>query len=307
MHLTQRQIQHLFLRAGYGISYNALQQYKGKTDEIIVNEIFNKAEDPVYLQVAEKNEFIPLVQGNPEGSRAFFDRSRRVLMDLNAAWLKNMAASEGNIREKMTLFWHGHFAATSYNPYLVQQKNNLIRKHALGNFGELLRAVMKDAVMLQYLNSKPNSQDTPNVHFAREVMDLITLGKGHCSEQDIKETARAFTGWGINEQGDYIFRTLVHDYGEKTVLGQTGSFEGDDILDILLQQEQTAKFIVGKIYTYFVNDEPDPYKIEPLAEKFFRSGYDITGLLKEIFTSEWFYDKKNIDNFCYNKLIVLCG
>ena len=294
MHLTQRQIQHLFLRAGFGISYESLQHYKGKTAEAIVDEIFNKAENPKYLHVAQKDDFSPLVPGGSATEEAFIERSGKILVELNAAWLKNMASSEGDIREKMTFFWHGHFASTSNNAYLVQQQNNLIREHALGNFGDLLKAVSKDAVMLQYLNNQQNRHNAPNENFAREVMELFTLGRGHYTEQDIKEAARAFTGWGYNEEGEYVFRTLVHDYGEKTVLGQTGFFEGDDILDILLRKKQTAKFIVRKIYTFFVNDEPDSYRIEPLAEKFYDSGYDITSLLKDIFTSEWFYSQENV-------------
>jgi uncharacterized protein (DUF1800 family) len=294
MHLTQREIQHLFLRAGFGISYEALQNYKDKSAEAIVDEIFNNAGSPRFLMLAEKEDFSPLTMTNLETQEAFTDRTRKMLIELNSAWLKNMAASEGDIREKMTLFWHGHLASTSNNADMIQQQNNLIRKHALGNFGVLLREVSKDAVMLQYLNNQQNRENAPNENFAREVMELFTLGRGHYTEQDIKDAARAFTGWGFDEEGRFVFRTMIHDYGEKTVLGQTGPFEGDDILDILLQQKQTAKFIVQKIYAFFVNDELDPYKIDPLAEKFYKSGYDITVLLKDIFTSEWFYDKKNI-------------
>jgi uncharacterized protein (DUF1800 family) len=294
MHLTQRQIQHLFLRAGFGISYEALQSFKGKSAETIVDEIFKKSEDPAFIHLAEKVDFSPPRHGSPEANKLFIERSRKMIMNLNVTWLKSMAAFEGNIREKMTFFWHGHFASTSSNAYLVQQQNNLIRKHALGSFGDLLRAVSKDAVMLQYLNNQQNREGAPNENFAREVMELFTLGRGHYTEQDVKEAARAFTGWGFNKEGEFEFRTMTHDYGEKTILGKTGPFEGDDVLDMLLEQKQTARFITEKIYTFFVNDEIDKYKIDELSEKFYNSGYDITGLLKSIFTSEWFYDQRNI-------------
>ena len=175
MHLTQRQIQHLFLRAGFGISYEALQAYKGRSAEAIVDEIFMKSEIPAYLTLAEKYDFIPLNQSDPDANQLFLERSRKMIMKLNAAWLKSMAAFEGNIREKMTFFWHGHFASTSGNAYLVQQQNNLIRKHALGNFGDLLRAVSKDAVMLQYLNNQQNREGTPNENFAREYVGMLNL------------------------------------------------------------------------------------------------------------------------------------
>jgi uncharacterized protein (DUF1800 family) len=294
MHITQRGIQHLFLRAGFGISFETLQNSKGKSSEDLVDEIFEKANPPRYLNLAEKEDFRPPVQGSPELRRAFVERSTQMLMKLNAAWLRNMAVLEGDIREKMTFFWHGHFASTSNNAYLVQQQNNLIREHALGNFGDLLKAVSKDAVMLQYLNNQQNRKNAPNENFAREVMELFTLGRGNYTEQDVKEAARAFTGWGFDQDGEFVFRTLTHDYGEKTVLGQTGNFEGDDVLDIILKQKQTAKFIVEKIYTFFVNEEVDKYKVEALAEKFYDSGYDIASLLKEIFTSEWFYYQENV-------------
>lgn len=294
MYLTQRAIQHLFLRAGFGISYNALQNFKGKSAEEIVEEIFRNAQNPRYLDLASREDWMPLVSDSQGTADTSVDKSKDQLVELNAAWLKNMASDEGNIREKMTFFWHGHFASTSGNPYLAQQQNNLVRQHALGNFGDLLKAVLKDAVMLQYLNSQQNHEKAPNENFAREVMALFTLGRDHYSEEDVKEAARAFTGWKINENGDFIFDTLTHDYGDKTVLGATGPFEGDDVIDILLRQKQTARFITEKIYTFFVNDEPDTYKIETLANLFYDSAYDITRLLKKIFTSEWFYDPKNI-------------
>jgi uncharacterized protein (DUF1800 family) len=271
-----------------------LQNSKGKSAEVLVDEIFETAHTPRYLNLAEKEDFRPPVGGSPVVRRAFIERSTQMLMKLNAAWLRNMAALEGDIREKMTFFWHGHFASTSNNAYLVQQQNNLIREHALGNFGDLLKAVSKDAVMLQYLNNQQNRENAPNENFAREVMELFTLGRGHYTEQDVKEAARAFTGWGFNQEGEFVFRTLTHDYGEKTVLGETGNFEGDDVLDIILKQKQTAKFIVEKIYAFFVNEELDKYKVEALAKTFYESGYDITSLLKEIFTSEWFYYKENV-------------
>jgi uncharacterized protein (DUF1800 family) len=274
MKLKKREIQHLFLRAGFGISYDGLQENYGKTAEAITDEIFKTAENPKYLYLAERDDFRPPVQASSEGINVFSERSREMLID---------------IREKMTLFWHGHFASTSNNAYLVQQQHNLIKKHALGNFSDLLKAVSKDAVMLQYLNNQQNRKGAPNENFAREVMELFTLGRGHYTELDIKEAARAFTGWGFDKNGEYVFRTMVHDYSEKTVLGQTGSFEGDDILDILLKQKQTAKFIARKIYMFFVNDQVDDAIVDWLAGRFYDSGYDIASLLRDIFTSEWFY------------------
>jgi len=294
MNITQRSVQHLFLRAGFGISFEALQEIKGKTAEELVDEMFVNAKTINYLNLARKEDFRPPLQGSSDEKSAFTERSAEMIIQLNAAWLRNMASMEGNIREKMTLFWHGHFASTSNNAYLVQRQNNLIREHALGNYGDLLKAVSKDAVMLQYLNNQQNRKNAPNENFAREVMELYTLGRGHYTEKDVKEAARAFTGWGFDKEGEFVFRTLVHDYKDKTFLGKTGPFEGDDILDILLEQKQTARFLVEKIYAFFVNEQLDTYKVDALTERFYSTGYDIGDLLRTVFTSEWFYYKENV-------------
>jgi len=158
----------------------------------------------------------------------------------------------------------------------------------------LLKAVSKDPAMLQFLNNKQNKKDSPNENFAREVMELFTLGRGNYSEQDIKNAARAFTGWDFEQNGEFVFRKFKHDFGEKTFLGKTGKFEGEDILDMILASKQTALFITGKIYKYFVNENINQQIVSTLADKFFASGYDIGLLMKEIFTADWFYDGVNI-------------
>jgi uncharacterized protein (DUF1800 family) len=127
-----------------------------------------------------------------------------------------------------------------------------------------------------------------------KVMELFTLGRGNYTEDDIKEAARAFTGWSSNLKGEFVFRRFQHDAGSKTVLGKTGNLGGEEVLDILLQQKQTARFITQKIYKYFVNENIDKERVEKLADKFYSDGYDIGKLMEEIFTSEWFYDSKNI-------------
>jgi len=126
-------------------------------------------------------------------------------------------------------------------------------------------------------------------------MELFTLGRGNYTEKDIKEAARAFTGWGINRRTyEYRFRARLHDFDDKTFLGKTGNFNGEDIIDIILKQEQTARFITEKIYRFFVNDTPDEKIIRRLARKFYQSNYDIAALMRTIFTADWFYQKKNI-------------
>ncbi len=229
------------------------------------------------------------------------------LKNLNLTWLGEMINSEAQMREKMSLFWHGHFACRVINIYFQQQVLNIIRENALGNFGDLLREVSKSPAMLSFLNNQQNKKQHPNENFAREVMELFTMGRGNYTEDDVKEGARAFTGWGFNLQGEFVDRPFAHDNGNKTFLGKTGNFDGDDIIDILLEQKETAKFITQKIYRYFVNNSPDPEKIELLTNSFYQSNYDIKKLLTQIYTSDWFYNEKNIGTHIKSPVELLVG
>ncbi len=171
----------------------------------------------------------------------------------------------------------------------------------------MLREVSKSPAMISFLNNQQNKKQHPNENFAREVMELFTMGRGNYSENDIKEAARAFTGWGFNLKGEFVNRPFQHDTGKKTFLGKTGNFNGDDIIDILLEQQQTAKYITAKIYKYFVNENPDAAKIEMLAGRFYQSGYNIERLLEDIYASDWFYDSKNIGNRIKSPIELLVG
>jgi uncharacterized protein (DUF1800 family) len=148
--------------------------------------------------------------------------------------------------------------------------------------------------MLAFLNNQQNRKKQPNENFAREVMELFTLGRGNYSEQDIKEAARAFTGWGFDLSGQFVFRKQFHDGGSKTIFGRTGYFDGDDVINMLLENRQTAYYITAKIYRFFVNEQADDDRVRKLADSFYQSGYDIQKLLENIFLSSWFYEKKNI-------------
>ncbi len=199
------------------------------------------------------------------------------------------------------------FACRVINIYFQQQLLEIVRTNALGNFGDMLREVSKSPAMISFLNNQQNKKQHPNENFAREVMELFTMGRGNYSENDIKEAARAFTGWGFNLKGEFVNRPFQHDTGKKTFLGKTGNFNGDDIIDILLEQQQTAKYITGKIYKYFVNENPDAAKIEMLAGRFYQSGYNIERLLEDIYASDWFYDSKNIGNRIKSPIELLVG
>ena len=194
-----------------------------------------------------------------------------------------MLTSPFGFREKMALFWHGHFACRPQFPLLAQDYLNRIREHALSDFPTLLTSVSKSPAMILFLNNQQNRKGKPNENFAREVMELFTIGKGNYSETDVKEAARAFTGWGINRQTQaFEFHTKWHDRGSKTILGQTGNWNGDDVLRILLEQKSTAEFLVRKMYRFFVNESVDENAIQKLAATFRNSKYNIRSVLTEM-------------------------
>jgi uncharacterized protein (DUF1800 family) len=226
---------------------------------------------------------------------------------LNLKWLQEMAESPAQLLEKMSLFWHGHFASKTVNIIYDQALLNVIRANALGNFKDLLFGVSKSASMIQFLNNNQNKKGHPNENFARELMELFTIGRGNYTETDVKESARAFTGWGADFQGDFTFRPRLHDDGTKTFFGKTGNLSGEDILSILLDQKQTAVFITRKIYKFFVNEEVDEEKIIELSSNFYNNGYDIRSMMINIFSSSWFYDQKNIGSQIKSPVVWMVG
>ena len=221
-------------------------------------------------------------------------KNRQGVRNLNMFWMHEMVNTGAQLREKLGFFWHGHFACRNLNVFYQQGLLDIIRRNALGSFRTMLHEVSKSAAMLNFLNNQQNRKDHPNENFAREVMELFTLGRGNYTEEDIKEAARSFTGWSSNVKGEYVFRRFQHDFGSKTFLGKTGNLTGEEVLDHLLAQKQTARFITQKMYKFFVNDTPDQKNIEWLADRFYKNDYDIGKLCEDIFTSDWFYDDKNI-------------
>lgn len=290
-----------------------------RTQESFTEALWKAAERPVaYLDVAD-NTLKGLVMGagdtssmqrkelSPEEKTQFRKQSQQDIKSLNLAWLNEMVNSDAQLREKMALFWHGHFASRNLNIFYQQLLLDTIRKGALGNFGDLLKEVSKSAAMLNFLNNNQNKKDHPNENFAREVMELFTMGRGHYTEEDVKESARAFTGWGAGLNGEFIFRRGQHDDRQKTVLGKTGRFDGDDVLNLLLEQRQTAIYITRKLYRYLVNEEVDETRVQGLAERWYQSNYDIPSLLQDIFHSDWWYDARNVGSRIKSPVDLLAG
>src|ERR1035437_1213094 len=293
----QQKIQHLFLRATFSETPDKIKALLATPINTIVDDLFHASEvykdidyidSPLYGQEDKGVGGVKVVK--------LILKSKKETEELNNEWLFKMAYTKASLREKMVFFWHNHFSTNVAFSYLMQVQNNTLRKHALGKFGDLLHAISKDPAMIFYLNNQQNRKRHPNENFAREVMELFTLGIGHYNEKDIKEAARAFTGWSVNDKGEFVFNEKAHDTDEKEFLGKKGNFNGDDIINIILEQKQTAKDRISKIYREFVNDSINLSRVEELADGFYKSGYDISALMKKIFTSDWFYDEENIGN-----------
>jgi uncharacterized protein (DUF1800 family) len=217
---------------------------------------------------------------------------------LTGWWLHRMRHTPAPLLEKATLFWHGHFATSAdkvRDPELMFRQNELLRQHALGNFGEMVRGIARDPAMLLYLDSATNRKVHPNENFSREVMELFCLGVGNYSEHDIQQLARCFTGWEI-QHGEFKFNSYQHDYGNKSVLGKSGPFDGDEGLEIILQQPAAAQFICAKLVQFFVADEPEipTDYIAPLAQRFRSSGLTVAPVLETILTSRLFYSPASL-------------
>ncbi len=308
----QTQLQHLAWRAGFGESLPVINSWAKKKRKEVVRKLILGPEaaalDPVkVIDETDLPDYQRQRNMGAEERRAVQRMNTDGIKDLNVMWTHSMINNPHPLREKMALFWHGHFACRTQNVLYNQQLLQVIRQHGLSNFGDLLREVSKTPAMLAFLNNQQNRKQKPNENFAREVMELFTMGRGNYTETDVKEAARAFTGWGYDEVGQFKFRKNFHDEGNKTLLGKTGKFDGDDVIAILLEQKQTAKYITAKIYRYFVNEEVNEAHVNKLADKFYQSNYDLRALMQEIFLADWFYEEKNIGSKIKSPVELLVG
>lgn len=243
-------------------------------------------------------------------ARFRLERQRREQQDraqiraLQRWWLTRMIETPRPLEEKMTLFWHGHLA-TSYrtieNSYHMFLQNQLFRKHALGDFGQLLFSIIRDPAMLKYLDNDESRRGQPNENLAREIMELFALGVGAYSERDIKEGARALTGYTFRHN-DFFFDPERHDDGPKQILGKSGNMDGDDFVRAILERRACAEFICAKLYRFFVADIPEQSHpahrpaatvVRQLAQTFLQAKYQLAPVLRRLFLSEHFYDPAN--------------
>ena len=307
--MNVKNIQHLYWRAGFGINPNGLSLLANKSKTEIVEEIFNASSSfsPLTITTPEIDAAINAMK-KPSKSKLkeLIKKSNQKSLEYNITWFKRLISPNELLREKMTLFWANHFVCEDKNIVHIQQYNNTLRKNALGDFGDFVKAISKEASMIKYLNNKQNRKAKPNENFARELLELFTIGNGNYSEKDIKEAARAFTGWNHTVKGEFVFRKFQHDFDNKEFLGTAGNFDGDDIINVILKEKQCARFICTKIYKYFVNDNPDIVHVEAMADVFYKD-YNIEELMRFVFLSDWFYDPKNIGTKIKSPIELLVG
>ena len=402
----QTKNQHLLWRSGFGPGYNQIQEISNlSSKDLFKNIMGDAAASPIAIDVTDdelksfREETPQMIKRDADGANKFkkLQKSRDAIRSLNTKWLDEMVSSNAQLREKMAFFWHGHFACRNLNIFYQQDLLQIIRSNALGNFGDMLKAVSRSAAMLNFLNNQQNKKDHPNENFARELMELFTIGRGNYTEKDVKEAARAFTGWTAGFKGEFLIRSFQHDNGSKTIFGKTGNFGdmlkavsrsaamlnflnnqqnkkdhpnenfarelmelftigrgnytendvkeaaraftgwtagfkgeflirpfqhdngsktifgktgnlgGEDVITMLLERKETARFITKKLYRFLINEQIDETRVEKLSDKFYSSGYDIATLLNEIFLSEWFYDPKNIGAKIKSPIELLVG
>ena len=294
---SNTQIQHLFSRASFGISVEEAQTLSSSTTEEWVDVLLNpQMPAPPDVWVDEPFDINEYRNWTQEQRQAFLMLNRDRMNELRGWWLQLMMASPVNLQEKMTLFWHGIFTSDLNSSILAQlayKQNNSWREHSMGNLRTFLKSMYKDPTMLFYLNGVDNVAAEPNENFARELLELFTMGVGNYTETDIKEAARALTGWQVDFYHlTSLLNPNLHDNGSKTFFGQTGNFDGDDIIDIILEQPQTAVYICRRLYEFFVSREVDNDFVTNLANTFRSNNYEIKPVLREIFTSTLFYSEE---------------
>jgi len=265
---------HLLRRAGFGPTPAQWEAFGGLPYEEAVERVLGDLATP---DAADPPGFEPFDPG--------------AIQDL---WLERMRAAPIGFAEKLTLFWHGHFATSQKkleDPWLLWEQRRLLRRAGPGPFADLVLGVSRDVAMIRWLDGNSNRVGHANENYARELQELFTLGIGNYTETDVREVARAFTGWGSRHH-EFVFRPEFHDAGEKTVHGQTGRLGGEDVVRILVGQPACAAFLARKLLTFFSHADPSPEEVAALAEAYRECGLDTTRVLRHLFLSPGFRDER---------------
>jgi uncharacterized protein (DUF1800 family) len=318
------QARHLLLRAGFGGGPGEITRLADMGLDRAVRSMLEMPSgpdaagapdiDPDVIRpptAEERAKFAKARHENNEAARSEVRRiinerraqDRRMLGDLRRWWVGLMLGTRSPLQENLVLLWHSHFASRHRNvrdTFLMYQQNELFRKHAAGSFAELARAVVRDPAMLKFLNNDQNNKRKPNENLAREFMELFTLGEGNYTEDDIKQGARALTGFFV-EDNDFFFNKRRHDDKKKTILGKTGRLDGDDFVNVLLDQPACPRYIALKLYRHFVADVSDHLDEVPAPNRevvlrmsvmLRKNRYRIGPVLEALFRSRHFYDPR---------------
>lgn len=279
-------IAHLLRRAGFGASPAELDGFVAMGLPATIDHLLN------YEQVDNA-----ALDGLLAGQELELDQR---LAHLQRWWLLRMIHTQRPLEEKLTLFWHGiltsSFRKVGKGPEMLMQ-NKLLRSHALGRYDETLKAISRDPAMLIWLDSRSNKKRAPNENYARELMELFSLGIGHYTEEDVREAARAFTGWQVQKQDGvfaFSFEERRHDFGEKTFLGTTGNLDGDDVVDIIMAEPASAEFICRKLFEFFAYDDPEPQIVRDLAKIFRAKDSVVRPVVGAILASDAFYSPQAV-------------
>ena len=280
---------HLMRRASFGANRDELESRMAKGYETTVEELLYPGDDSDLEKDLVDRYYIEIDDMRQANSASGW-------------WLYRMINTDSPLRERMALFWHSLFA-TAYekimNGRATAAQIDMFRHHCLGDFRTILLELSRDPAMILWLDNDTNHKDAPNENYGRELLELFSMGVGNYTEDDVKACTRAFTGWTIVNfvarypwgafPLEFEFRPEDHDDGEKEFLGQTGRLDGGDVIDIIVRQPATARFIVGKLYNFFVSDEPPTEDaIAILSDAYFRSNYDIRSVMRVLFNSEFF-------------------
>ena len=304
----------LVSKTGIGVSIKDIENIKDLEINNAINKIISNSNSELEVKppnwvndinIQEKKEF------TEEQRKEYREKLNQQAKELKMWWYKEMIKTDSPLTEHLTLFWHNHFTSgykKVRSPKLMFNQNQIFRKNALGNFKTLLHEISKDPAMIIYLDNQQNRKEKPNENFAREVLELFTIGEGNYKEKDIKESARAFTGLKVNNKtGEFFFNKKTYDDKNKTFFGKTGKFNGDDILNIILEQPKTSEFITKKFWKEFISDTPNKDEVKRIANIFKNSNYEIKVLMKEILTSPFFNKKENYGNMIKSPVELIAG
>ena len=289
--LGERAAAHLLRRAGFGGTPDDVRRFAAMTAREAVAQLMKF---PSAQSIAPPQALADFEQGSYTG-KARGREGRRTVVAMQEWWLDRMLSGPAPLQEKMTLYFHGHFTsrATPRFAWITYNQNALFRRYALGNLRELTREVSKDPAMLLYLNGAQNVAAHPNENYARELMELFTLGVDAYGERDVRESARAWTGWQVNRRaGTSAFDASLHDDGQKTFLGRTGNFTGDDIVNLIFEQPQCARFFAASLLNWFVYNDPEPELVERVAAQLRAHDFELSPVVATILRSNVFYSER---------------